>query len=191
MKEIQKHKKRKASFQNKPVEDQIRKGEWHWSHTLMLIGLFLGFGSVVWLANQTIITLWQISRYLLFACCFLLVIPYKIYRDKFHLERLEVILVNVLGIGPILIAVLLALNFLVLTEREVVTYDVESVNVLKSGFSYGNVRLEFKNGEMSDLISLRTFDVNNYPKARYAKTATYEIGHGILGYDVVRDIQFN
>jgi hypothetical protein len=44
---------------------------------------------------------------------------------------------------------------------------------------------------MSDQISLRTFDVNNYPKARYAKTATYEIGHGILGYDVVRDIQFN
>jgi hypothetical protein len=191
LKEVQKHKHKKASFQNKPIEDQIRNGEWHWSHTLMLVGLFIGFGAVIWLANQTIITLWEISRYLLFACCFLLVIPYRIYRDELHLERLEVILVNVLGVGPLLIALLLTVNFLVLTERKVVTYEVEKVNVLRSGFSSGNVRLEYKNGGMDDLLSLRTFDVNNYPKALYAKTVTYKMGHGILGYDVVRDIQFN
>jgi hypothetical protein len=86
--------------------------ELRWPGTLMALGIILTMFDLVTVARWTLLqptTLLRIQAGLCFAVA---VVPYRRLAWKVGMERLEWFLFNLLGLGPLLMALLLWTNFL-------------------------------------------------------------------------------
>lgn len=181
---------KKTQFKNKPVEDNIRSGEWHWSHTLMLVGLFGGGLSIAFVSKYTVIETHLMWRLIIFCSVILLVLPYKWYRDTLKLERLEVVLANVLGVGPLVVGILFWLNFLITDSPRVETFKVVDIEQIGIGFSPHDIKLHFADSALKEEDGLRIFDAVEKPEVLDADFVRYRTASGLFGFTVIKDIEF-
>lgn len=157
------------------------------SHHLMLFGLFIGMGSVLFLSSKLLVPKLLITQFVVVCCLGGLIIPMKLYNKYLGWGRIESFALNVFGIGPVICALLMWVNFLVSTETKVVEYKIVQVNLISDLDAY--FQLELENNAMGDFPEFREFVLseNNRHYAN-ASSIQYEISTGILGYDVVNNI---
>lgn len=180
----------KSRFKNKPVEDQIRGSDWHWSQSLMLIGLFGGGFSIAYVSKYTLIEAQLMWRLIVFCSVILLVLPYKWYRDTLKMERLEVVLANVLGLGPLTVGLLFWLNFLIVDNRRIEVYEIVDVDHIGTGFSPHDVKIHFADSALAKEEGLRIIDSAEQPEIWDADYIMYDVARGLLGFTVIREIKY-
>lgn len=187
---LDRFKPKKSQFQNKPVEDQIRGNDWHWSHSLMLIGLFGGGFSIAYVSKYTLIELHLMWRLIIFFSVILLVLPYKWYRDTLKMERLEVVLANVLGLGPLTVGLLFWLNFLIVDNRRIEVYEIVDVDHIGTGFSPHDVQVHFADSALAEEEGLRIIDTAEQPEIWDADYIMYDMARGLFGFTVIKEIKY-
>jgi hypothetical protein len=158
------------------------------SYHLMIVGLFAGMGSVLFLSSKLLVPKLFILQVVVACCLAGLIIPMKLYDKHLGWGRIESFILNIFGIGPIICALLMWTNYLVSTETKTITYQVKSVRVISDFDAY--FQLELADSAMSDFPEFREFvlteDNRHFAKATAVQ---YEISTGILGYDVVKSIE--
>ena len=112
----------------------------------------------------------------------------KLYEKYLGWGRIESFILNVFGVGPIICALLMWTNFLISTETKLVSYKVTQVQLITDLDAYFQLELEGK--AMDEFSEFREFTLTegnrHYAKANFIE---YEISTGILGYDVVNNIE--
>lgn len=181
---------KRTQFKNKPVEDNIRNGEWHWSHTLMLVGIFGGGFSIAYVSKYTLIETHLMWRLIIFCSVILLVLPYKWYRDTLKLERLEVVLANVLGVGPLTVGLLFWLNFLITDNRRIEIHEIVDVDQIGTGFSPHDIKIHFADSALKEEEGMRIFDAAEQPGVLDADYIMYDMASGLFGFTVIKEIKF-
>ena len=150
------------------------------SHHLMLIGLFAGMGSVLFLSSKLLVPKLFIVQVVVMCCLAGLLIPMKLYDKYLGWGRIESFILNIFGVGPIVCALLMWTNYLVSVETKIIEHKVVQVNLISDLDAY--FELELENNAMYDFPEFRQF-VLSKDNRRYANATSirYEISTGI-GY---------
>lgn len=169
------------------VKKSLKSKDWHWAYSVMLIGLFFGLASLVIAGNKTLVSFGFISRVLAFCCCLGLLIPMRFYMKWLGLDRLEAVLFNVMGVGPIICSTLLWMNFLIRTDQQSEVYPVLSRELI-GGAYFQDITVAFTlaDSAWADYPEVRRFEVTednvNIINGREVKIT---VATGLLGYRVL------
>ncbi len=175
----------------KPLKADQPEKDWHWSYTLMLVGLFIGGGISLLLASITLITWTMLARIYLLVGLGLLLIPYKLYNQWLGMERLEIILGSLMGIAPLVMVLFLALNMLFSGARVEETYAITSKEYRQNGWSPYNMIVFLENDMYNDFQKARLFDLRDNPEIQRAYSITYIKSEGAFGFEVIWETKFN
>jgi len=189
-KAVDRYKGRPISWK-KNEQDDIRKGEWHWSYTIILVGFFGGFFSLLFVGGKTVVSMEFLVRLVVFSGLVALVVPYPLWRKWLKIEWLEAVLLSCMGIGPLLAGLLLWTNYLIPLRTYEQTFTVQSRQSAGSGFSPGDVIVELSENGWADYPEFRSFDRYETPEISRAEAITYTVSDGLLGYTVVRDYRLH
>ena len=161
---------------------------WHWIYTVMLAGLFLGVLSLAIAGNRTFVGIKELSQLVIGCCVIGLLVPIPWYAHRIGITRTEGFLFNVLGIGPILCALVLWLNYFVRTDVQTERYEVLERLYTNESFAGRSVLLSLQDSAYNDWEEMRRFDPNpEEPEALMADTLILTVGTGLFGYDVLID----
>ncbi len=190
--EIARRRGRKIKLGKNKLNGDIRQGEHHWSHTLILVGLFIGGVLVLVLANYTVVTTIDLLRLYVLCGAGALILPYRFYRKKLKLEVWELVLGSLLGVGPLLMGILMSMNFLFAGPDETQTFQVVHIEQTKRSFlSKFDVKLHLEGSAFEEYPELRSFDVYQTPEASVANSVTYRTANGLFGHKVIKEVKFN
>ena len=171
------------------VKKALKSKDWHWAYSVMLAGLFLGLMSLAYVGNKTLVSFGFISRVLAFCCCFGLLIPMRFYMRWLGLDRLEALLFNVMGVGPLLCSTLLWLNFLVRTDRQTEIYPVVSKELI-SGAYFQDITVSFTlaDSAWAEYPEVRRFEITeDNITIINGMEVKITVATGFLGYVVLVD----
>lgn len=160
--------------------------DWHWTYSCTLFGIFGGVIALAFFGKYTLISFIELTKFLSFFCLVGLLIPMKIWEKYLGIKNVEVIMFNILGIGPIVVSALLILNFSFRQKEETKTYAVEHFEREYTFFQdYPVILYTLENNIYHDQPNCRSMeikpgDVITSP-AKYIKITTAK---GFLGYDV-------
>lgn len=193
MSDLIKRKGRKLNIgQNAEEEQDLRRGEHHWSHTLMLVGLFVGGLVTLAIAQFTVIETIDLWRMYIICGASGLLIPYRFYRKKLKLEYLEMVLGGLLGVGPIIMSFVLALNMLFAGTPQHMRFQIVHIEYIEKAFlSNNDVIIHLEGNAFEDIPELRSFDVYKTPEAVTYQHITYTIADGLFGFKVLKEIKFD
>jgi hypothetical protein len=175
----------------KPLKADQPEKDWHWSYSLMLIGLFVGGGLSLLLASVTLITWTMLARIYLLIGLGLLIVPYRIYNNWLGMERLEIILGSLMGIAPLAMMLFLGFNMLFAGARVEKTYAIVGKEYKQNGWSPHDMQIALDKDAFADYQKVRIFDLRDYPEAQVARSITYIESKGAFGFDVVWETKFN
>jgi hypothetical protein len=163
---------------------------WHWSYTIMIVGFFVGLFLILLLAPKTLISTYQLIRVYLFCALVLLLIPLKWWNTFLQLERFESVLLNIMGLGPALTALLLSINYLGANPQQTLTCTVTHFDMGRTVLTGNHITLELDCPALDDFPEARRFDIYAQPEAIQAQKAVFDLRKGMLGYKVVRGVEF-
>jgi hypothetical protein len=152
-----------------------------WGGFVMAAGIIVMLAALLLLGKLTLVPLLHLLRALALCCVLLLLIPFRFTAHRLGLERLEWVLLNVLGIGPLVFSTGLALNFLVHGEERCATHGIVGAT-----FSELFYRVELEGGHFSAFPGAREFqtDITEQTDARSMRICT---ARGLFGADVVTE----
>jgi cell division septal protein FtsQ len=151
-----------------------------------VLGFFVGSGLCVGYYHYTLIDIFNLSKFLVLFAVLGFLLPLKYYRRWFHFVKYEMIIFNVLGMGPFLTGLLLVLNFTFTTESYTHNYKIEKVYFEgDQEFQSMGVVLEnnFFSGERK-IVELTDIPPNEVVGKSFLKVT---ISKGLFGYEVIED----
>ena len=165
--------------------------DWHWAYTVSLVGVLVGLATLVYVGHHTMVSLTFLAR-LVTGCLLVgLLIPFKLYNRWFELNRLEFVILNLMGVGPILCALLLWANFLFHSDVEVQTYNIIEAQLEEEDFpAQIHVVFKLEDGALEDFIEYRRYEV--LPDNQEIVSATQfriKTATGLFGYPVMLNKQ--
>lgn len=145
----------------------------------MAAGIIVGLGAGLWIGKLTLVPLGTLLRAAAFCCVVLLLIPFRFTATKLRLERLEWVLLNVLGIGPLVFSAALSSNYFIHGRERCRTHRID-----QAAYSELFYRVELEGGSFSAFPGAREFQVDPEEQlnARRLRICT---SRGALGADVV------
>lgn len=178
--------KRKRNLQlDKFSEDRIPK----WVIPSIAGSWFVGLIALFWVYAYTDITLLETLKYQLFFSVFFTLIPYKLMVKLIPVDHIIMLLINVLGLGPLLTSSFLLLNFFMATNPTTYTATISSVKYGK-GFNAANTVIKLQDNELDKTPKFRTFDSANRMEIIDSEYYQYTISQGLFGFDVLLDHEF-
>lgn len=158
------------------------------SYNLMLIGLFLGGGSILFIGSKMLVGTLFMIRIVVISCLGGLIIPMKIWDGWFGWNKIESFLVNILGIGPILCSFLFWINFIIPVETRTETHQIIEIKIesdLDARFVF-----ELEDSAMFNFPEFRSFILNeDILEYKSATAIEFTISKGILGYEYIQDLK--
>lgn len=167
-------------------EADLRMGETHWSHYVILTGWFFSLGVLVVIVPLTMVSWMDVIRALTFAALLPLLIPYRFYRKYLGLERLEMFLFSIIGLGPPIVTLMLLINFLSVSPYKTELYQVKGFKEVETLLTT-EIVLKLGDNALQDQQKFRTFSYGMYKGEPCLELA---IGKGIFGLVVLRDYEF-
>lgn len=179
--------KRKLFFRKTHVVEE-RERTWHWSYTVMIIGWFVGIVTIYTIGLQTLLNVYDFTRFIAFFCLIGLVIPFRFYRKWFKIDQLEIVLFNVMGVGPLVFSTLLLVNYFSAQTVRTEKHRIVRIESLDSSLHGGKLfyRIYLENDAYDRYPSLRRIDPlidNFYPSS--TRIIQFELAKGWLGWDVI------
>lgn len=161
------------------------EGGWQWSYTIIILGLFGGIASMVYLGNLTLVPVWWLLVGWLGIGAIACLVPLSFYRKFTPMNRVEWQMFNFIGLAGVLSSVLLWLNFLVPVSTTVTVHQVVNQKV-----DVGDeIVFEFEDGFLREHKGARSFyvSIENIGTMALTEEVEYTVGTGLLGLDVVLD----
>ncbi len=170
----------------------VQRG-WHWIGNVMMAGIFFGLFSLGYAGHYTFLSWFELSR-LVALCCFAgALIPHRLYRNWLPLTRFDILLFNILGIGPLLFGSVLWVNFLfhgpVEKEvHEIVDRQVERADLLSAGM----VMVTLQGEALKEYPEFRKYEVyEGHVEVLKASRVEYKTARGALGWKVLLERNFS
>ena len=163
------------------VHGQVRDQKW--PGTLMVLGIFV-FLVCFWAGlSVTFIPVGHLLRYTVFLSMVWGLIPYRISGLRLGMERLEWFMFHVLAVGPILLALLFAINYLGHgPERTIVlTEGFRTVEVMNYWQHYDELPPHQVNVDPDLMMRIRL------GKLPHLRDKVFTMAPGALGYAVISD----
>lgn len=171
---------------NKQITLYKKENGIYWSVITMLFGLFLGIFTFTFIGSATVVSKIFLSKVLAFFCFAGLLIPFRFYKKWFRMNSVEIVLFNLLAIGPLITSFLLWINFLVRTPEQEETFVVVSSGI-STAEHYDDIHVIFtlENNAYEDYPEFRrvVLEKGELKKAE-AETLKIKMAEGILGYKV-------
>ena len=184
--------KKRTPAPYRPVEDYKRffnrNSDWHGSYTIMLIGFFMGVFSLAIAGHRTVISVQELAQIVVGCCILGMLIPWRLYKKWMGLEKLEVFLFNLLGVGPLLCSLLLWTNFLFHSPAETWVYPVVELEVEREAQPFVTMTLHLQDSALLENVEFRRFDLRP-GNVSMLKTdgLLLKTAQGLLGYGIVLD----
>ena len=155
--------------------------------TLSVVGLFLGIGSCVGFYAYTLIDIYDFSKFIIAFTVIGFIIPLKYYQQWFHFIRYEVIIFNVIGIGPFLSGLFLCLNFLITSNTSTEKYRIEKIYMNGNHKALGIILEEKLFSGEEKITGLNEVYHEDFLGKSYLKLT---LADGLFGYQVIKEKSF-
>jgi hypothetical protein len=157
--------------------------------TLSVVGLFLGIGSCIGFYAYTLIDIYELSKFFIAFTVVGFLIPLKYYQRWFHFIKYEVIIFNVIGMGPFLSGLFLCLNFLITSNASTEKYRIQEIYTIKEGDhrALGMILEENSFSGEDKITGLKEVNPTDFLGNTHLKLT---IADGLFGYRVIQEKSF-
>lgn len=182
---------KRVMVKGRTVTRKVKEKDWHWTYGFNILGMFTGLFTFAFAWPSLMVKGFFILR-LVLLCCFIgLLIPFRLYKEKIGIEKLEIILFNILGIGPVLFCLIIWSSILISPTDKVAQFKVGKKLFATAGLSSGEVLFQLQDSAYKELPHIRSFDIYWHGKQILkAESLEYQTSKGIFGIPVVKDIRF-
>jgi hypothetical protein len=150
---------------------------------------FVGLILLFWVYSYTQVSLLNTLKYFLFFALLFTLIPYRWTVKVIPMEYHFHLILNFMGIGPVLTSLFFLLNFAFSNHPE--THTVRIMNVeYGEGFNASNTVIQLKEGQLRDAPKFRTFDSAYRLEILDSDDFQYTLEEGLFGYKVLSDYSF-
>jgi hypothetical protein len=171
-------------IQNK-ANQSTAKSDWNWTLTVMLLGLFIGLFSILYVGGKTMIEKLVLLRIFLFCSLFWFVVPIKYYCMWFKITTVNVFMLGIMGLGPLLVSFLLWTNYAFGTFNPPI--QVKVVDYFQVYGAFSSVLFVLENDFLDEFPEMRRFEIYQGDRIIGAKSIQYEMVDGLYGYPVVHN----
>ena len=164
---------------------------WHWSFSLMMIGIFFGTGIVYYLTDVTIISLSSVAVLILITGLIGL-LQWPFFKNKVQILNFpQFILYCIFGVGFTATASILLLNFLIPLSSRTEEHEISYYYINKQ-YPNSYVELSLEKYAYQDFQQMRKFDWDEALEKGFDKPdrVVYHINKGLFGIDVLKDYKF-
>lgn len=163
-----------------PAKDNSKK-----ALTIAIFGLFLGFGLILLLYPLILINFFTLTQFFVGFTVVGFLIPLKLYQKWFQFIKYEMILFNILGVGPLFTGLFLLLNLLITTNAQTINYQI-------IGCKTSGQNIELKLQSEIGVIDPKITSMSNVNLEEFvaAKTIDITLAKGIFGLTVIKDRTF-
>jgi hypothetical protein len=163
-----------------PIKDRSKR-----AITISIFGLFIGFGLIILMYPLTLINFLKLTQLFIGFSVVGFLIPLKLYQRWFHFIKYEMILFNLMGIGPFFTALFLVLNFLFSSNPQTINYEI--IGFEKSGSGI-DLKLRSEIHEINPKITY--LSEVNLEEFTFAKTIDITLADGLFGFKIIKDRTF-
>lgn len=163
-----------------PIKDKSNKALL-WS----ILAYFIGFSLVVFFYSQTLIDLFSLSKFYVGFAVIGFLIPLRLYSKWFHIIKYEMIIINLIGIGPLLTGIFLLLNFIFSSNPKQVTYEIRGIEV--KGM---DVHLDLSPKISSENQKIKIVSDLDFSENAMSDSVEITTAHGLFGYIVIKNRRF-
>ena len=163
-----------------PINDRSKR-----AITISIFGLFIGFGLIILMYPLTLINFLKLTQLFIGFSVVGFLIPLKWYQRWLHFIKYEMILFNLMGIGPFFTALFLVLNFLFSSNSQTINYEI--IGFEKSGNGI-DLKLRSEIQEINPKITY--MNEVNYEEFTFAKTIDITLADGLFGFKIMKDRTF-
>tara|TARA_R110002050_G_scaffold149463_1_gene276074 strand:+ start:121947 stop:122516 length:570 start_codon:yes stop_codon:yes gene_type:complete len=150
-------------------------------------GLFLLF----WMYSLTDISLTETLKWFAFFALILTLIPYKMTVRLLPIEFHFMVVINIMGLGPVLTSLFLVINFIFASSPVEHNHPIKHFHAGKEGFNGSDLVLVLKDNALANQKKFRSFDYGQYvDEVLDSKVYKCTIKSGLFGYDVLVDPNF-
>ena len=173
----------------KKISSEIQKKEtgFYWQIICMFAGLFFGIFTFAFIGSATLVPNIFLSKILAFFCFIGLLIPFRFYKKRFGMNKVEAALFNIMAIGPSVSALLLWTNFLIRTSEKEESFNVFSVKLIEAEH-FDNLEVIFSLENDSVYIDYPKFRTVSLEKGDLKKAEAGKLkittAMGLLGYRI-------
>jgi hypothetical protein len=162
-----------------------------WLPMVMAASWFIGMISLFLVSSKTDISLVETLKWFTFFALLFTLVPYKWTVKLLPIEFHFMVIINIMGLGPVLTSLFLMLNLAFATNPVTKTSHIDYYHSGKEAFNGGDLVLELENDALQTQKSFRSFEYGQYiDEIVDHKNYTYTIEKGLFGYDVLVDFKF-
>ncbi len=150
---------------------------------------FVGMGLCVTLYAKTLINIYSFSKLFIGFTVVGFLIPLKLYAKWFQFIKYEIVLFNVIGMGPILTGLFLLINLLFTSSQYTHKYKIEKI-YLNGVENVNGIGVILENNIFSHepkIVELKDDDKYNIHTQGYFKIT---LATGFFGYEVIKNRAF-
>ena len=157
--------------------------------TISVLALFIGLGSTIGFFAYTLIDFYSLSKFIIGFIVIGFIIPLKIYQKWFDFIKYEMIIFNVIGVGPFLTGLLLCINFLISSNPTTHKYRIEQLYV-EGDNNTQSLGLILEGNAFSGEQKITGIDDINPNEILGKPFLKLTISKGLFGYDVIKEKEF-
>lgn len=163
-----------------PIKDNSKK-----VITIAVFAMFIGFGLIITIYPFILINFFTLTQFFVGFTVVGFLIPLKLYRKWFQFIKYEMILFNILGVGPLFTGLFLVLNLLITTDAQTINYQI-------IGCKTSGQNIELKLQSEIGVIDPKITSMSNVNLEEFvaAKTIDITLAKGIFGLTVIKDRTF-
>lgn len=163
-----------------PIKDKSKR-----AIIISIFGLFIGFGLIILMYPLTLINFFKLTQLFIGFSVVGFLIPLKFYQRWFHFIKYEMILFNLMGVGPFFTASFLILNFLFSSNPQTINYEI--IGFEKSG---NGIDLKLRSGLQEINPKITYMSEVNVEEFTFAKTIDITLADGLFGFKIIKDRTF-
>jgi len=153
---------------------------------LAIIFFFIGMGLCIFFYNKTLIHFYSFSKFYIAFSVIGFLIPLRLYAKWFQFIKYEMILFNIIGIGPIFTGLFLLINFLFTTSPNTHSYKIEKIYTTKNQDS-GVILANNTFSHEPKIVAIQNYDQYNIQLHHHLKIT---LAKGCFGYEVIKNRAF-
>ncbi len=152
---------------------------------LTIFAMFIGLGLIIGFYDFTFVTFLGITKVFLGFAVVGFIIPLKLYQRWFHFIKYEVIIFNVIGVGPLFSGLFFVFNFLFSHSPQVYDFEIVSRQNI-------NEKIVFQISDEKPLLPEKAYQFNSlsWEEMMGKRTLEITVEKGAFGFEVIKERRF-
>lgn len=160
-----------------------------WLSMALASSWFIGLLLLFWVYSDTNISFTEILKWFAFFSLIFTLIPYKWMVKVLPIDYTFMIVVNVMGLGPIFTSIFLIVNMIFSTGAVTESHKIEHY-YNGDGFNKNQTIIRLEDSALNEMEKFRSFDPAYRGLIKESEIFTITISKGLFGYEVMDDYKF-